>query len=52
MNAIPKKFSSYTILKLLGVLALFSAFVGANSSCVFCYHTPEKPEALEKLRKI
>lgn len=47
-----KKISSYTILKILGVLALYSAFIGANSSCVFCYHNPEKPEALKKLKKI
>ncbi len=52
MNTITKKFSSFTILKLLGALALYSAFIGANSSCVFCYHNPEKPEALKKLKKI
>ena len=51
MNTITKKFSSLTILKLLGALALYSAFIGANSSCVFCYHNPEKPEALKKLKK-
>ncbi len=52
MNTISKKISSYTALKMLGVLALFSAFWGANSLCMFCFHNPEKPEALNKLRKI
>ncbi len=52
MNTISKKISSYTALRMLGFLALCSAFIGANSSCVFCYHNPEKPEALKKLKKI
>lgn len=52
MSKISKKISSYTALKMLRILALFSAFVGANSLCVFCYHNPKKPEALKKLRKI
>ncbi len=47
-----KIYLSTTILRLLGVLALCSAFIGANSSCVFCYHNPEKPEALKRLKKI
>ena len=52
MNTKFQKISSYTILKLLGALALYFAFVGANSSCMFCYYNPEKPEALKKLKKI
>lgn len=47
-----KNYSSHTALKLMSNLALCSAFIGANSSCIFCYHNPEKPEALKKLRKI
>lgn len=52
MNTITKKFSSLTILKLLGALALYSAFIGANSSCVFCYHNPEKPQTRQLKEKL
>lgn len=52
MKMIFKKISNHTALKMLGSLALFSAFWGANSLCMFCFHNPEKPEALKKLRKI
>ena len=38
-------------LKALGSVALLSATVGANSKCVFCFHDPQKPEALKKLKK-
>ncbi len=39
-------------LRTLRVLALCAAFIGANSLCIFCYHNPEKPEALNRLKKI
>ena len=39
-------------LKILGHAALASASMGANSACMFIFHNPEKPAALEKLRKI
>ena len=40
MNTITKKFSSLTILKLLGALALYSAFIGAKFIMCFLLSQP------------
>lgn len=38
-------------LKVLERAALASATAGANSFCMFIFHDPKKPEALNKLKK-
>lgn len=38
-------------LKVLERTALASASAGANSACMFIFHNPKKPEALNKLKK-
>lgn len=38
-------------LQVLERAALTSAYAGANSSCAFIFHDPEKPEALKKLKR-
>lgn len=47
-----KKGNYFIILKSLETLALLVAFISANSTCLFCYHNPEKPRALDRLKKI
>lgn len=38
-------------LKVLERAALASATAGANSFCMFIFHDPQKPEALNRLKK-
>lgn len=51
MNELKNPNSPNHGLKLLERAALASAHAGANSFCVWLFHNPKKPEALNKLKK-
>lgn len=39
-------------LKAVSMMAVFFAFIGANTACWWIVHEPKKPQELRKLQKI